>query len=191
MRFPWAVFNQGGLHTLVSGGNDVRHTTTLSKFGGGGKELARERARNAESCGERERELTRTSEFIRHSFVHLGQMFSHLDQGADMVAPQERGHCRDLSSNAKPNRPSTLLLLPNTLLCFWALLTRHFLQKPSRCHQSESLSSSLIYSLPHFPLHPSPTLVPLSPYPAGGLVRVNAAVTPEQLTCHLCPECLC
>ena len=117
--FPWeAVFSQGGLYTLVSGGNDG-HTTTLSKLRGGKELCKRERARNAESCGERERELTRTSEFIRHSFVHLGQMFSHLDQGGlTWWHHRERGHCRDLSSNAKPNRPSTLLLLYNTLLSF-------------------------------------------------------------------------
>ena len=74
------MFSQAGLYTLVSGGND-EHTATLSKLRGGKELCKRERARNAESCGERERELTRTPEFIRRIFVHLGQMFSRLGQG--------------------------------------------------------------------------------------------------------------
>ena len=49
-----AAFSQGGLYTLASAGNDG-HTTALSKLGGGKGLWMGERARNAESCGERDR----------------------------------------------------------------------------------------------------------------------------------------
>lgn len=109
-----AVFSQGGLYTLVSGGNDG-HTATLSKLRGGKELYKRERARNAESCGEKERELTRTSEFIRRIFVHLDQMFSRFGQGGltwwGQLKTQVGTTGRGDTAETSPLMPNLIVLL--------------------------------------------------------------------------------
>lgn len=142
----------------------------------------------------RERELTRTSEFMRHIFVHPGQMSSRLGQGGltwrGQLETQVGTTGRGDTAETSPLMPNPTALRP---CCYFPI--HYYPPRPAhtppppgslpRCRQLDSLSSYLFpATLPS--TQPSPTLVLLSPCPAGGLVPGgNAAGTPRLLTCHL------